>query len=245
MNAAAASARKRQKARAEDSAGIGHEIHHPEMTARQRVREGIRRLILSGKMTPGSRLAQQHLARQFGVAQSVVRESLLELQFSGLVEMIDNLGIFVGDLDTDTLLQAYQVREMLEGLAARGCCERASRVDLRELAEMAQEVHRLGETGANAERGVLDRRFHLRTIEICRNEVLGRLIEACHALSMTVQASRPHDVIRTEHLLIVQAIENNLPDEAERLARLHVAGAREAVRQQILAGTFTPQWVVD
>jgi DNA-binding GntR family transcriptional regulator len=62
---------------------------------------------------------------------------------------------------------------------------------------------------------------------------------------MTVQASRPHDVIRSEHLLIVQTIENNLPDEAERLARLHVAGAREAVRQQILAGTFTPQWVVD
>jgi DNA-binding GntR family transcriptional regulator len=244
MNAAAA-ARKRRRAQEDAAAGGNHEIRQPEMTARQRVREGIRRLILSGKMMPGSRLAQQHLAKQFGVAQSVVRESLLELQFSGLVELVDNLGIFVGDLDTDTLLQAYQVREVLEGLAARSCCERASRVDVRELAEMAEEVYRLGESGQNAERGVLDRRFHLRTIEICRNEVLQRLIEACHALSMTVQASRPHDVIHNEHLLIVKAVENNNPEEAERAARLHVAGAREAVRQQIVSGSFTPKWVVD
>src|SRR3954462_6861348 len=88
-------------------------------TARHRVREDVRRLILSGELSPGMRLTQQQLAKRFGVAQSVVRESLLELQFSGLVEMVDNLGIFVSELDTNTLLQAYQVREMLEGLSAR------------------------------------------------------------------------------------------------------------------------------
>src|SRR5689334_16179518 len=85
-------------------------------TARQRVREELRRLILAGELRPGERLAQQHLAKRFGVAQSVVRESLLELQFSGLVQMVDNLGIFVGELNADTLIQAYEVREMLEGL---------------------------------------------------------------------------------------------------------------------------------
>src|SRR3954468_20847993 len=92
-------------------------------TARSRVREDVRRLILSGELRPGTRLTQQQLAKRFGVAQSVIRESLLELQFSGLVESVDNLGIFVSDLDTDMLLQAYEVREMLEGVAARRCCE--------------------------------------------------------------------------------------------------------------------------
>src|SRR3954464_4211648 len=96
-------------------------------SARHRVREDVRRLILSGELKPGTRLTQQNLAKRFGVAQSVVRESLLELQFSGLVESVDNLGIFVSDLDINRLLQAYEVREMLEGLAARRCCESASR----------------------------------------------------------------------------------------------------------------------
>lgn len=214
-------------------------------TARHRVREEVRRLILGGELRPGERLTQQHLAKRFGVAQSVVRESLLELQFSGLVHMVDNLGIFVGDMDANALLQAYEVREMLEGLAARGCCERASRVDLRELTEMVEEIHRLGLAGRDTERGPLDRRFHLRTIEISRNEVLERLTEACHALGMTIHVSRPHELIREEHLAIVKAIESNNPDEAEKRARHHIANARAAIRQEIAAGTFVPKWVVD
>src|SRR3954447_24733363 len=96
-------------------------------TARHRVREDVRRLILTGELKPGSRLTQQQLAQRFGVAQSVVRESLLELQFSGLVESIDNLGVFVRNIDNNTLLHAYYVREMFEGLAARLCCQNASR----------------------------------------------------------------------------------------------------------------------
>lgn len=215
----------------------------PATTARQRVREEVRRLILGGQLRPGERLTQQQLAKRFGVAQSVVRESLLELQFSGLVQMVDNLGIFVGDLNTDTLIQAYEVREVLEGLSARACCDRASRADLRELTEIAEEIHRLGAAGQDAQRGALDRKFHLRIIEISRNEVLVRLIDACHALGMTVQASRPHGLIRREHLGIVAAIESGKGDEAERRAREHVSGAREAIRRQITEGAFVPKWV--
>src|SRR2546421_2642328 len=110
-------------------------------TARHRVREDVRRMILSGELKPGTRLTQQHLAKKFGVAQSVVRESLLELQASGLVRSVDNLGIFVSDLDNDTLLHAYHVREVIEGLAARLACERASRTDVREMYELADRMH--------------------------------------------------------------------------------------------------------
>src|SRR3954463_7926291 len=112
-------------------------------TARGRVRENIRRCILIGVFRPGTRLAQQHLAKRFGVAQSVVRESLLELQASGLVRSVDNLGIFVSDLDTHSLIHAYFVREMLEGLAARLACERASRVDIRQMYDMVERIHQL------------------------------------------------------------------------------------------------------
>src|SRR5438874_3915805 len=113
-----------------------------QTTARGRVREDVRRLILTGELKPGTRLTQQHLAKRFGVAQSVVRESLLELQFSGLVRSVDNLGIFVNDLDTGLLLQAYQVREMIEGLASRLACERANRMDIRQLYEMVELIYR-------------------------------------------------------------------------------------------------------
>ena len=214
-------------------------------TARARVRDELRKLILTGELSPGSRLTQQQLAKRFGVAQSVVRESLLELQSTGLVESVDNLGVFVAGLDNAKLLEAYQVREMLEGLAARMCCERASRADVKQLMDMVERIHRLGMEEKAEERGALDRQFHHRTIVISQNTILLRVVDAYHVLGMTVQASRPHDIIRAEHETIVRAIENNKPDEAEYAARQHVAGARHAIQKQIAEHNFVPKWVLD
>ncbi len=214
-------------------------------TARHRVREDVRRLILTGELRPGTRLTQQQLAKRFGVAQSVIRESLLELQFSGLVRSVDNLGIFVNDLDTGLLLQAYQVREMIEGLAARLACERANRVDIRELSDMAEAIYQNGVAHNDPDRGHIDRDFHHRIILISQNVVLARLTEAYHVLGTVLTASRNHESIRDEHTAIVKAIEENKPDEAERVARLHVAGVRAAIEEQVTEGRFTPKWVVD
>ena len=220
-------------------------LNGSSQTARHRVREDVRRLILTGELRPGTRLTQQQLAKRFGVAQSVVRESLLELQFSGLVRSVDNLGIFVSDLDTGLLLQAYQVREMIEGLAARLACERANRVDIRELHDMAEAIYQNGVAHNDPDRGHIDRDFHHRIILISQNVVLARLTEAYHVLGTVLTATRNHDSIRQEHTEIVKAIEQNKPEEAERAARLHVAGVRAAIEEQVAEGKFTPKWVVD
>jgi DNA-binding GntR family transcriptional regulator len=62
---------------------------------------------------------------------------------------------------------------------------------------------------------------------------------------MVVRASRDPDVVHEEHLRIIEAIEHNFADEAERLARQHVAEARRMIEQQTERGDFTPQWVTD
>src|SRR5438874_6492849 len=149
-----------------------------QTTARGRVREDVRRLILSGELKPGTRLTQQDLAKRFGVAQSVGRESLLELQASGLVRSVDNLGIFVSDLDTHSLIHAYYVREVLEGLAARLCCERASRADIKAMYDMVDKIHELALADRLPERGVVDRQFHHRTILVSGNPILANLTDS-------------------------------------------------------------------
>jgi DNA-binding GntR family transcriptional regulator len=216
-----------------------------QTSARGRVREDVRRLILSGELKPGTRLTQQHLAKRFGVAQSVVRESLLELQASGLVRSVDNLGIFVSDLDTHSLIHAYFIREVLEGLAARLCCERASRADIRDMYEMVEQLHALALEGRNAERGTIDRQFHHRTILISGNPILSNLTDSYQMLNMVVQVGRDHEFIRQEHRKIVAAIEQGNPDEAEKAARAHVAGARAAIQKLIADGKFEPRWVLE
>ena len=62
---------------------------------------------------------------------------------------------------------------------------------------------------------------------------------------MTVRAFREPSVIHAEHLRIIEAIEHNFADEAERQARGHVIGARQMIEKQMQQGTFVPQlgWV--
>jgi DNA-binding GntR family transcriptional regulator len=124
---------------------------------RHHVREEIQRRILSGESQPGERLTQQSLAKELGVAQGTVRESLLELQWLGLVESIDRLGVFVGKIDAARLCEAYQVREFLEGLAARLACEHASRADVAGLRKMADHIWNLSKEKKEEEMGAADR----------------------------------------------------------------------------------------
>jgi len=213
--------------------------------ARHQVRAEIQRRILSGESQPGERLTQQNLARELGVAQGTVRESLLELQWLGLVESVDRLGVFVGKLDAARLCEAYQVREFLEGLAARLACDHASRADVTVLRAMADHVWELSQQNKVEEMGAADRGFHLQIMKVSSNSILLRLAEGYRVLGMAVRASRDPRVVHQEHLRIVEAIDHNFPDEAERLARLHVTGARKMIEQQAAKSGFAPQWVVD
>jgi len=210
--------------------------------ARHEVREEIQRRILSGKSKPGERLSQQSLARELGVAQGTVRESLLELQWLGLVEAVDHLGVFVDKIDAARISQSYHVREVLEGLGARLACEHASRADITELRKMADEIYRLAQNKKN-ETGSLDRAFHIHILELSHNTTLTRLSQTCRVLGMTVRAFRKPDIIHAEHLRIVEAIQHNFGDEAERQARQHVIGARLMIEKLAAENRFVPEWV--
>jgi DNA-binding GntR family transcriptional regulator len=210
--------------------------------ARHEIREEIQRRILSGESKPGERLSQQSLARELGVAQGTVRESLLELQWLGLVESIDRLGVFVDKLDVARICESYQLREVMEGLAARLACRNAGRSDVADLRTMADQIFRLAQED-DAETASLDRQFHLRITELARNNTLMRLSQTYRALGMTVRAFREPSIIHDEHLRIVEAIEHNFADEAERQARSHVVGAREMIETLARQGEFVPQWV--
>src|SRR5689334_16512598 len=101
-------------------------------TRRARVSRQVREMIIAGEFRPGERLLQQTLAERFGVSQSVMREALLEAQFSGLVVSANGAGASVAQIDVNHVMKAYAVREMLEGLAAKLCCQQAGPAHLRE-----------------------------------------------------------------------------------------------------------------
>ena len=212
--------------------------------ARHQIRDSLQAMILTGERKPGSKLVQQQLAQQFGVAQGVVREALLELQAYGLVETIDNRGIFVSELNAQKLIESFEVREMHEALAVRLCCERMTRAENKELVEMAEKIFELGVEGCLDRMGSLDREFHHRIIQIASNSMLIRLAENYRVLGKFVRANRDPRPVRDEHLAILKAIEEGRADDAEQLIRRHIRAAREAVEQRIKDRSFVPHWVL-
>jgi acyl-CoA reductase-like NAD-dependent aldehyde dehydrogenase len=69
--------------------------------------------------------------------------------------------------------------------------------------------------------------------------ILARLSQTYRALELTARAFREPSLIHDEHLRIVEAIEHNFADEAERQTRSHEVGARQTIGRLAGEGRFT------
>jgi len=198
-------------------------------TQRQKVVELIQKRILRGDLKPGASLRQIPLSKEHGVSQSVIRESLQTLEQYGLVTGIDKLGFVVRKLGRQELIDAYRVREVLEGLAARLCCRKASRDDVEWLENMAHQIHAQSGKDACVDRSDLEYQFHQRFLWISGNETLQRVSVGYRFVGNMVVTDRNPDQLLEEHLAVVEAVANNQPEKAEPLARLHVARSADSI----------------
>ncbi|MGB0579442.1 MAG: GntR family transcriptional regulator [Limisphaerales bacterium] len=199
---------------------------------RQRIVDDLRDRILKGKFKPGEPLRQIPLSQEFGVAQGVIREALRGLEQLGLVNTVNNLGVFVRDMGPEALLGAYQVREVLEGLAAKLCCRTVSRADIEWFEAMAEQIHTAKGRSKRRQRNELEHAFHHRFLELSGNESLLRMSDGYRFVGDLVVTDRDPDELLKEHLAIVNAVATNKPEKAERMARQHVVASADSIRNQ-------------
>jgi DNA-binding GntR family transcriptional regulator len=201
----------------------------------------LRDAILNGRFLPGARLRQTDLADQLGISRTPIREALGRLQQEGLVDLLQGGGVRVCILDLDEAAQLYDLREVLDGLAARLAAARAtpaalSRLD-RALGRMRQCLARQDANqwfGAHVA-------FH---DEIFRASGHGRLGSFSGLVRLSIQRFHPlllktphrlEDAFR-EHREIHEAIVARDGERAERLARAHIANAKAIVLEVMARG---------
>jgi len=83
------------------------------------IEKQIERLIVDGALAPGERLNEIQLASRFGTSRGPLREAMRSLAAKGFVRMIRNRGVFVRELSIEEVLEIYDVRAALFGLAGR------------------------------------------------------------------------------------------------------------------------------
>ena len=97
--------------------------HQPITTAADQVFVDLRRAIVEGDIEQGSKISEPELAKRFGVSRATLRDALNRLEACNLVERKANVGCRVVALTPERLIEVYQVRAALEGLACRLAAE--------------------------------------------------------------------------------------------------------------------------
>lgn len=102
--------------------------------ASERAYVQIRAMILSGELASGSQIGEIQLAATCGVSRTPVREALRRLEAEALVRRTESQRSFVADWSLDDVEDAFELRGMLEALAAKRAALRLTTDQLAELA---------------------------------------------------------------------------------------------------------------
>jgi DNA-binding GntR family transcriptional regulator len=148
--------------------------HFSESTAeplvKHTVAERLGREIASGALRPGERIVEATWARKFGVAQGSIREAINLLAQDGFVTKAAGRSARVVNLSGRDVLQIFELRSGLEGLAVRLVTQRGC--DIRPLEEILDRMRQALHSGRREELIDADLKFHLELCSLSGNSYL-------------------------------------------------------------------------
>jgi DNA-binding GntR family transcriptional regulator len=185
----------------------------------------MRNAILGGELAPGAVLLENHLAEKLGMSRTPIREALQFLARDGIVESVPSRGYLVPRMSLADLRELYELRESLEGLAARCATLRVSDTDIEALERLYGQYENARDWEASIQLGA---EFHSKIISLACNTRLATILDSLKAQITMTRRTQLHavrgrrDEAVCEHRAILDAIKRRDPDAAEQSARAHV-----------------------
>ena len=185
-------------------------------------------LIFDGTFSDGERLDEVQLAERFAVSRTPVREALLRLAQSGLVEHFPRRGVFVRQPGPIELMEMFEVMAELEATCARFAASRISDAAIKELNETNERCNAAVEAKDSEEYYRENEQFHA---IIYRESGNSFLEQECLRLQRRLQPFRRTQLrlrgrlkqSMSEHEQIVSALEEGDGSQAAEAIRGHVA----------------------
>lgn len=204
----------------------------------QRAYEKIKDMILFGELKPNIRLKEEEMAKQFGVSRTTIKSAFLRLKSEYLLEDSPTQGVRVKLSTLEETIEAFEIREDLEGRASRIA---AKTMGLEEVERLIQGFKKF--KGANYK--VTDPDFarlnfdmHQKIANCYANKSISKLV-----ISLLMQnrfyiaeisnsfKSYPFKGSIEEHLDVLMAIKSRKGAMAEKLMRKHLKNIKQAFIQ--------------
>ena len=200
------------------------------------VAESIRDGIRSGRYITGQRLVEADITSELAVSRGPVREAMRRLSAEGLVEIAHHQGARIKRLSRADVLSLYEIRELLEGLAARLAAEQVehSKGLAKRIRALKRDMQRASKNADIEQYVQLNREFHDLLVTSSGNPHLPSMIANLQTQVMRFQfrSLMDHKAIlqsEKEHKEIVEAVLNANAARAEKLMRHHVSRSRDLV----------------
>ena len=186
--------------------------------------------ICEGRFAAGQRITQEALAESLAVSRQPVLQAILLLKRDGLVIDAGGRGVMVAPLTADHIANLYQVRSVLDGLAAREAARRQANLSFR-LIGAGRAATRGRDLRAMIEADIA---FHRAIYEAAGNPVLLQAAERNwnhirRIMGVTLSQAGARHAVWDEHEKMLELIVSGRPDAAQQQALLHCEKAGESL----------------
>jgi DNA-binding GntR family transcriptional regulator len=200
----------------------------------QLVYDHLRQAIVRGDIVAGTRLVESRVAGAQGISRTPVREAIHKLERERFIERLPRGGFRVLGLSRQDIVEAFGIRGVLEGYAARLAVLHHQADDLKPLEEKIAEFDRLLERKSLRGLPEVNTRFHERLYALSGSPRLVGMINALRDQIFRFRRVLIEDEIQArvsneDHRRILAHIRRRDAEAAERLVREHIGRDQETV----------------
>jgi GntR family transcriptional repressor for pyruvate dehydrogenase complex len=213
-----------------------------------RVARRIADLVSSGEVSPGDKLpSERDLAEMLKVSRPSVREAMIALEVSGLIEVRTGSGIYVADQSreqpavvADEGIGPFEILEMRLMIEPEACALAAERISDDQLQQLRNTYNEMRRTSGTLEVEAFDSQFHKLIAEATENTAIARTVSWLWTLRGQSELSRGfHRLIieegvypvLDEHEAILEALENRDADAAKKAMQKHLEASTASAAQ--------------
>ena len=216
----------------------GESVSELSNTTYSKVRERLRKDILSNYFAPGTRLKILDLVKLYNVSQMPIREALQQLQGEGLVVIEQHKGAYVRQIDKKFVSNIYDIRRVIEVFMTLESMRHITDEVLKKLWKIQAAYSKAAKKGDFDQSLKYNTEFHSTLYGLADNEEAFRLVEGHWQLinslrmSFGFSKSRTEEVIK-EHEEILKALEKRDKKALENAASIHCLNAKKDLLSQM------------
>ena len=189
--------------------------------------ENIRDVVVNEGLK-NNRVSEASLAKKLGLCRTSVREALKHLEADNLIERRQGTGISLKMPSVKELIEIYDIRILLEGLAVRYLTENLDGTVLNSLRKAGEHFNRVKKSKDEKKLIMADTEFHRIIINNCPAIYLVKIIDNLHLLTLSfkvcndIPAAPSYKKVVYPHEKVIETMATGNSVRAEEIMRLHI-----------------------